>query len=535
MKKAIPRIYLIIFTIGFLYMLSGILFGNNQLWSRIEVAQKVQIYPDQMQRIDEDTVRFDFLLDREDFDGFSPCLEVFAVHQSVKAFADEKLVYSMQPPELSVFGKTAGSAYHFIEIPAETKAFYIEFSAAYPQSRTEDYEFYLGDGVSIYREYIGNSLPESIVSVLTVILGFAMVCYWFIFWKKAKQGPEMMYFGLFTVLLGLWTLTETDLIKIMLPQRGGASAAGYVLLMLIAPPFVLFIKHFLEVEDERICNLICTAAYLNFVVCSILHITGICYYKQTIILTHIIMAVAFCYMAGCMVQRARKRGFDHLVKINLIAILVLLAAFGMGVIGFYQGAKRIDIIGRIGLLVYIYLVGRESISDFLRQVEEGRKAELYKELAITDVMTGLYNRSAFEEWEEKNPDCSDIMLLTFDLNNLKACNDNLGHAIGDKYIIDAAKIIRQIFGNIGVSYRIGGDEFCTIVKNSSKIKIENYLVRLERLQEEYNSESADVVMKIAYGYTVYEEADKCIEDIRDRADVLMYQKKKAIKKENTYS
>lgn len=529
MKKAIPHIYLIIFIIGFLYMLSGMLFGNNQLWSRIGVAQKVQIYPDQMQQLDEDTFRFDFFLDRMDFEGFSPCLEVFTVHQSVKAFADEKLVYSMQPPERSVFGKTAGSAYHFIEIPAETKTFYIEFSAAYPQSRTEDYEFYLGDGISIYREYIGNSLLVSIISILTVIFGFAMVCYWLIFWKKAKQGPEMMYFGLFTVLLGLWTLTETDLFKIMTPQRGSASTASFALLMLMAPPFVLFIKHFLEVEDEVICNLICTATYLNFVVCSILHITGICYYKQTIILTHIIMAVAFCYMAGCMIQRVQKRGFDHLVKINLIAILVLLAAFGTSLIGFYRGARRIDIIGRIGLLVYIYLVGRESISDFLRQVEEGRKAELYKELAITDVMTGLYNRSAFEEWVEKNPDCSDIMLLTFDLNNLKACNDNLGHAIGDKYIIDAAKIIRQIFGNIGVSYRIGGDEFCTIVRNSSKVKVENYLARLERLQEEYNSKSADVVMKIAYGYAVYEDTDKSVEDTRDRADVLMYQKKKAMK------
>lgn len=531
MKKAIPCIYLIIFTIGFLYMLSGILFGNNQPWSRIEVTPKVQIYPDQMQPIDEDTVRFDFLLDRVDSDGFSLCLEVYAIHQSVEAYADDKLVYSMQSPELSVFGKTAGSAYHFIEIPAETKAFYIVFSAAYPQSRTEDYEFYLGDGVSMYREYIRNSLLASIISVLTVILGFAMVCYWFIFWKKAKQGPEMMYFGLFTVLLGLWTLTETDLIKIMIPQRGGISVAGYVLLMLVAPPFVLFIKHFLEVEDEVICNLICTAAYLNFVVCSILHITGICYYKQTIILTHIIMAIAFCYMAGCMIQRVRKRGFDQVVKINLIAILVLLVAFGIGVIGFYQGAKRIDIIGRIGLLIYIYLIVRKSISDFLRQVEEGRKAELYKELAITDVMTGLYNRSAFEEWEEKNPDCSGVMLLTFDLNNLKACNDNLGHAIGDKYIIDAAKIILQIFGSIGDSYRIGGDEFCTIVKNSFRIKVENYLARLERLQEEYNSKSKDVVMKIAYGYAVHEEADKSIEDTRDRADVLMYRKKKAMKSE----
>ena len=529
MKKAIPHTYLVIFVVGFLYVLFGILFGDNRLWSRIETAEKVQIYPVQLQQIDEDKVRFDFLLDTEDLGGFSPCLEVFTVHQSVEAYADEKLVYSMQPPEWSVFGKTAGSAYHFIEIPAETEALYIVFSTAYPQSREEDYEFYLGDGVSMYREYIRNSLPESIVSVLIVILGFAMICYWLFFWKRAKQGPAMLYFGLFTLTLGLWTLIETDLVKVMVTNRSVASAAGYVLLMLIAPPFVLFVKHFLEAEDEIICNLICTAAYLDFVVCSYLHVAGIRNFKQTVLPAHIIIAAALCYMAGCLIQRMRKRGFDHLVRINLIAALVLLAAFGISVFGYYQGAERIDIIGRTGMLIYIYLMGREGISEFLRQIEEGRKAQLYKELAITDVMTGLRNRSAFEEWEEKNPDCRDVMLLTFDLNNLKACNDNLGHAIGDKYIIDAVKIIRQIFGDIGVSYRIGGDEFCTIVGNSSKIKVEHYLARLERLQEEYNSKSTDVVMKIAYGYAVHEDSDKSIEDTRDRADALMYQKKKAMK------
>ena len=86
--------------------------------------------------------------------------------------------------------------------------------------------------------------------------------------------------------------------------------------------------------------------------------------------------------------------------------------------------------------------------------------DFYKEMAVTDTMTGVYNRSAFEEWEYETSDYEGYSIATFDLNNLKWCNDNLGHAAGDAYIQASARIIKEIFGRHGKCYRIGGDEFC---------------------------------------------------------------------------
>ena len=169
--------------------------------------------------------------------------------------------------------------------------------------------------------------------------------------------------------------------------------------------------------------------------------------------------------------------------------------------------------------------------EFFKQVDEGRKAEIYKELAEKDGMTGMYNRNAFDEWEYGCNNYEDIMLVTFDLNNLKKCNDTLGHEVGDKYIMDAAELIRQIFGKIAKCYRIGGDEFCAVILNASKVNVEEYLKNLKNVQDVYNTKSKDVDMQIACGYATFNGTDANIESTRSRADARMYVHKKAIKNE----
>lgn len=57
---------------------------------------------------------------------------------------------------------------------------------------------------------------------------------------------------------------------------------------------------------------------------------------------------------------------------------------------------------------------------FHGKLHEGQKAAIYKELALKDILTGLYSRNAYDEWERDNqhPDKTAIVML--DLNNLKS-------------------------------------------------------------------------------------------------------------------
>ena len=89
-----------------------------------------------------------------------------------------------------------------------------------------------------------------------------------------------------------------------------------------------------------------------------------------------------------------------------------------------------------------------------------------------------------------------------------------------------------MFEPAGVCYRIGGDEFCAVIRHARSEWVEECLRRLEYLEWKYNEGKMDVPMRIAYGYAIFDEQyDKNMEETRNRADVKMYEKKRAIKAE----
>lgn len=85
-----------------------------------------------------------------------------------------------------------------------------------------------------------------------------------------------------------------------------------------------------------------------------------------------------------------------------------------------------------------------------------------EKLAITDYLTGLYNRDGFyqtiKSWVEGHV-TRDITLLYIDLDNFKYYNDTFGHAAGDRVLKEVAGILRQVSEDGGFAARFGGDEF----------------------------------------------------------------------------
>ena len=528
MKKVISRIYYVILAICSLLMIIGLMYGKTNMFSRVETLEKEQIYPVREVQLNENLK--EVWLDIDSPDGVSMTLEIYSGHQAVRAFADGEKIYAIEGAG-SVWGTTSGALYNFIEIPVNAEEIKVEIEAIYEEDRNREVEFFVGDGMAMMRSYVRDAIPNMLMSVLSVAMGVFLIGYWFVVRKKVKIEHSSLYFGLFAMVMGLWTLHETNFATILVANRTAASFCGYMLLMLVIVPFVLFIKNFMEIENGHLAYFICIEALITLVANTTGHMMGLWYFKKFVLSIHISIAMAVVYMIYAVIWRWRKYGMDQKVKSNIVGAVVLIATVVIDIGAYYLKLKPTDLIGRIGLLIYIVLLGKETTVEFFKQVDEGRKAEIYKELAVKDVMTGLYNRNAFDEWEYGCKNFDDVMLVTFDLNNLKKCNDILGHEIGDKYIIDAADLIQQIFGKIAKCYRIGGDEFCAVITDACKVNVEGYLEHLRKAQELYNSQSKDVDMQIACGYAIFDESDLNIESTRSRADARMYVHKKQIKNE----
>ena len=145
-------------------------------------------------------------------------------------------------------------------------------------------------------------------------------------------------------------------------------------------------------------------------------------------------------------------------------------------------------------------------------------------------MTGLYNRNAYDFFVHNETDFKNYLIVTFDINNLKRCNDNYGHSAGDAYISNSARVIENIFERFGKCYRIGGDEFCCVIPKANGFNIQRYIQKLHHYVEILNNKNIiPTEVGIACGYAFVTETDTDIEKVRERADEMMYQNKKELK------
>ncbi len=158
-------------------------------------------------------------------------------------------------------------------------------------------------------------------------------------------------------------------------------------------------------------------------------------------------------------------------------------------------------------------------------------------IVYTDDLTKLKSRTAYEEEiniinnkikNSFNPDKEKIYLIAFDLNDLKFVNDTLGHLAGDEYIKSAGNIINDVFGDIGSTYRTGGDEFITIIINPiSEEEMEKRILSLEGYEDEYNKRGKSYYMSISLGYDSFKFGyDMNLISVIKRADEKMYKDKK---------
>jgi diguanylate cyclase (GGDEF)-like protein len=117
------------------------------------------------------------------------------------------------------------------------------------------------------------------------------------------------------------------------------------------------------------------------------------------------------------------------------------------------------------LVVFVSGVHLLSILKSSLQVE--------KELALTDPLTGIYNRRGFHqhatlELERFRRNQTPFSVLLIDIDNFKSINDGYGHDIGDKLLVEVAKSVTANIRSIDIYARMGGDEFVLLLSESGR-------------------------------------------------------------------
>ncbi|NTW05527.1 MAG: PAS domain S-box protein [Peptococcaceae bacterium] len=148
-------------------------------------------------------------------------------------------------------------------------------------------------------------------------------------------------------------------------------------------------------------------------------------------------------------------------------------------------------------------------------------------LSIHDPLTGVYNRTFFEQqmsYLETEDDIS-FGIIICDIDGLKLVNDTLGHEKGDQLLLDASNIIRKSFRDKDIISRIGGDEFAVLIKDTNSVALKFSRMRIKNNVDQYNTANPEIPLSISVGFSISSKKNNDVNEIFKEADNNMYSEK----------
>lgn len=173
--------------------------------------------------------------------------------------------------------------------------------------------------------------------------------------------------------------------------------------------------------------------------------------------------------------------------------------------------------------------------QLVAQSEELQRLNLeFKNLSITDALTGLYNRRHFEDLLENEMEISNRYgdvnsLLVIDLDFFKKINDTFGHPCGDHVLKEISTILQKCCRKNDILCRVGGEEFVAICRRASRSNSRKIAEKLRQAIESstilYNGELIQLTASIGVATSCPKDTSNGSLCMYRRADSAVYYSK----------
>ncbi|WP_344983858.1 diguanylate cyclase [Deinococcus rubellus] len=183
--------------------------------------------------------------------------------------------------------------------------------------------------------------------------------------------------------------------------------------------------------------------------------------------------------------------------------------------------KALEVLGRLEEAQHVTAALRTQAT-----VLESLRREA-SELSLTDDLTGVGNRRAFEQWIDlRRQEGLPVVMAFIDLDHFKAVNDRYGHAAGDQVLQEVVQLLRQLTRPGDLLARLGGDEFVVTRADSSCRGLAEDMERLRAECERQLRQPCALREPVTLSIGVIQATGPLADGLR-RADEGMYQAKRA--------
>ena len=166
-------------------------------------------------------------------------------------------------------------------------------------------------------------------------------------------------------------------------------------------------------------------------------------------------------------------------------------------------------------------------------IEKIKLQQKLEDLVVTDDLTNLFNtrylnRSIESEIARSERYGLSVSLIFMDIDHFKDINDNFGHLVGSKLLVEVGQILIRELRNIDVVARYGGDEFVLVLPQTTLTNAINIAERLRKAIARapfLASEGLSLKLTASFGVAAYPDSAKSKEELLRLADESMYRVK----------
>lgn len=450
-------------------------------------------------------------------------LMFYVGHSYVDVKLDDSLLYSTIVGKNNRIGSTPSS--YWVVIPVsqldKDKTVTITVTPVFKSAENRKISFMLGSSYALFMKQLKADLPQLVLSALCMVMGVLLiVVQLYLIFKKRSSVWNMFFLGNFSLLLGIWRITDTRFSALIFKNH--TMPIGYITLaalFILAVPILMYTDK--QYKDKGyivldIAALITCAVALAALFCQVFSIAEL---RQVLIACHIMLIadIAAIVSSAVFYNTGGKRDTEAVIFTAL-----LVSGGVLDIIIFYiKGSSSGIIITMVAFLIY-------TVYEFVVSLLNTNKK------ASIDSKTKLLNKAYWEDLVKEvfSADEQTAMIM-FDLNSLKHTNDTLGHNTGDKMISEFSSILKNEIGSKELLCRWGGDEFTVFVRNADREKTEEYISAVNNAVAAYNRSGKTPEIYFACGYALSCDFPGISwPELLAKADKYMYENKKRWYSEN---
>lgn len=438
------------------------------------------------------------------------------------------------------YGRSPGSRWHCVSLDSSTEpvTLCLEVTACYANSDGFIDSIYLGNTKNVYEKVISKRFAGFFISIFLQLCGVIILLLYAYMHKHYKTGLDLLYLGNATFFSAQWSGTETLLWQLLVGHSEMFHLLGYISLVAIPVSYGMLAYHRLGGKLKIFSQIYSLVSAVAAITLTALHLFGIVEFHDSLFVIHILLGILIPLMVplvlSYMNEHSKKTNYAiifPLLSVLVVCIGISLIKYNMGMYDDYSDYVR------LALLCFLFCLMVYQFRQIVATYSNGMRADVLADLALTDYMTGLYNRTAFnahiDEYDHIIASFSPLGIIQFDVNNLKTVNDTLGHEKGDmmiKAVADGLRYAFEEYQGACRSYRTGGDEFLTIINAINADEIyEKCIARLMEYCDEFNKQpDLGFTLTIAHGYVLI-KGGKTLSEAIDEADALMYENKRMLK------